>query len=153
MGYGLASVVAGSGPGVSPFGIGGGFVSASSGRGFGREDAVYGFDGVGSPGIIGLGGAGGAGNFNNLTGVSMGMAMPGSPGSRLSGSAADEIDFLLALSSDEKLLTRLNEVDGAETVSTSGKGTDAKWKLEGEEVVGVLRALGKGGTINVNVWV
>src|SRR6266498_3782697 len=60
MGYGLASVVAGSGPGVSPFGIGGGFVSASSGRGFGREDAVYGFDGVGSPGIIGLGGAGGA---------------------------------------------------------------------------------------------
>jgi len=149
MGYGLGSVVTGSGPGVSPFGFGG-FVSGSGGRGFGREDAVYGFDGVGSPGVIGNG----VGNFNNLTGVStMGMGMPGTPGSRLSGSAADEIDFLLAMSSDEKLLTRLNEVDGAETVSTSGKGTDAKWKLEGEEVVGVLRALGKGGTLNVNVWV
>jgi hypothetical protein len=56
----------------------------------------------------------------------------------------DEIDFLLAISSDEKLLTRLNEVEGAETVSTSGKGTDAKWRVESEEALGVLRALGRG---------
>jgi len=39
---------------------------------------------------------------------------------------------VLAVSSDEKLL-RLNELDNgnAETVSTSGKGFDAKWKVEG----------------------
>ncbi len=55
-----------------------------------------------------------------------------------------EIDFLLAISSDEKLLTRLNEVEGAETVSTGGKGTDAKWRVESEEALGVLRALGRG---------
>ena len=38
-------------------------------------------------------------------------------------------DFVLAVSSDEKLLTRLNELEGAETVSTSGKGTDGRWRL------------------------
>jgi len=50
-----------------------------------------------------------------------------------------EVDFLLAISSDEKLLRRLNEFDGSETVSTSGKGTDAKWRLESEAAVGVLK--------------
>jgi len=52
-----------------------------------------------------------------------------------------DIDFMLAVSSDEKLLRRLNEFDGAETVSTSGKGTDAKWRLNNEEAVGVLKGL------------
>ncbi|KAJ3496620.1 hypothetical protein NLJ89_g10458 [Agrocybe chaxingu] len=52
-----------------------------------------------------------------------------------------DVDFLLAVSSDEKLLRRLNEFDGAETVSTSGKGTDAKWKLESEEAAGLLKGL------------
>ena len=72
------------------------------------------------------------------------------------GPTEDEIDFLLAISSDEKLLTRLNEIDGAETVSSSGKGTDAKWKLEGEEVVGVLKALqvaGGRGNEGRAVWI
>ncbi|KAF8153874.1 glycosyltransferase family 20-domain-containing protein [Crassisporium funariophilum] len=51
----------------------------------------------------------------------------------------EDVDFLLAMSSDEKLLRRLNEFEGAETVSTSGrgKGTDAKWRMEGD-CVGVL---------------
>jgi len=53
--------------------------------------------------------------------------------------AHGEVDFLLAISSDEKLLRRLNEFDGAETVSTSGKGTDAKWRLESEAAVDVLK--------------
>ena len=44
----------------------------------------------------------------------------------------------------EKLLTRLNEFDAAETVSTSGKGTDAKWRLESEEALEVLKGLVKG---------
>ncbi|KAF8963230.1 alpha,alpha-trehalose-phosphate synthase [Flammula alnicola] len=56
------------------------------------------------------------------------------------GGGTHDTDFLLAISSDEKLLRRLNEFDGSETVSTSGKGTDAKWKLESEEAVGVLRS-------------
>jgi trehalose 6-phosphate synthase/phosphatase len=50
------------------------------------------------------------------------------------------VDFLLAIGSDEKLLSRLNEFDGSETVSTSGKGTDAKWRLESEAALGVLKA-------------
>ena len=54
------------------------------------------------------------------------------------GSGAEDVDFLLAVSSDEKLLRRLNEFDGSETVSTSGKGTDAKWTLESDEAVKVL---------------
>jgi len=54
------------------------------------------------------------------------------------GSGAEDVDFLLAVSSDEKLLRRLNEFDGSETVSTSGKGTDGKWRLESEEAVKVL---------------
>lgn len=55
------------------------------------------------------------------------------------GSGLEDVDFLLAVSSDEKLLRRLNEFDVSETVSTSGKGTDGKWKLESEEAVKVLR--------------
>ncbi|KAF9556929.1 hypothetical protein CPC08DRAFT_764923 [Agrocybe pediades] len=55
-------------------------------------------------------------------------------------SGVDDTDFLLAVSSDEKLLRRLGEFDGAETVSTSGKGTDAKWKLESEEAGAVLKS-------------
>ena len=56
-------------------------------------------------------------------------------------SVGGDRDFLLALSSDEKLLRRLNEFDGAETVSTSGKGTDAKWKLDSGGTRGVLSVL------------
>ncbi|KDQ50611.1 glycosyltransferase family 20 protein [Jaapia argillacea MUCL 33604] len=43
-----------------------------------------------------------------------------------------DIDFVLAVSGDEKLLRRLNELDHSETCSTSLKGTDAKWKLDSE---------------------
>ena len=53
-------------------------------------------------------------------------------------SGAEDVDFLLAVSSDEKMLRRLNEFDVSETVSTSGKGTDGKWKLESEEAVKML---------------
>ena len=55
------------------------------------------------------------------------------------GGTHGEVDFLLAISSDEKLLRRLNEFEGSETVSTSGKGTDAKWRLESEAAVDVLK--------------
>ncbi|KAI0742614.1 glycosyltransferase family 20-domain-containing protein [Daedaleopsis nitida] len=46
-----------------------------------------------------------------------------------------EFDFVFALGKDEKLMRRLNELDNAETCSTSGKGTDAKWKLGADQVV------------------
>ncbi|EIW74943.1 glycosyltransferase family 20 protein [Coniophora puteana RWD-64-598 SS2] len=50
----------------------------------------------------------------------------------------DEASFVLAVSSDEKLLRRLNDLEGAETCSTSGKGTDAKWRLDARESVVAL---------------
>ncbi|KAF5329393.1 hypothetical protein D9619_009236 [Psilocybe cf. subviscida] len=55
-----------------------------------------------------------------------------------SGVGHEDHDFMLAVSSDEKLLRRLNEFDIAETVSTSGRGTDAKWKLDSEEASSAL---------------
>jgi trehalose 6-phosphate synthase/phosphatase len=51
---------------------------------------------------------------------------------------SDDLGFMLAIGSDEKLLRRLNDLDNAETCSTSNKGTDAKWKLEPKEVAKVL---------------
>lgn len=76
---------------------------------------------------LGVGGGGG--------GVGM-MASMGH--GRASVAAAGEPSFVLAVGGDERLLRRLNELDDAETVSTSRKGTDAKWKLEPKEVLGVL---------------
>ncbi|KAF8636145.1 hypothetical protein AX17_003758 [Amanita inopinata Kibby_2008] len=55
-------------------------------------------------------------------------------------SSGGELDLLIAISSDEKLLRRLNDIDNSETCSTSGKGTDAKWKLEPTEAKNVLEA-------------
>jgi trehalose 6-phosphate synthase/phosphatase len=51
-----------------------------------------------------------------------------------------DVDFMLVIGSDEKLLRRLSEVDNAETCSTSAanKGTDAKWRIEMSEVIDVL---------------
>ena len=54
------------------------------------------------------------------------------------GARGDETRGVFAVSGDEKLLRRLNELDNAETVSTSRKGTDAKWKLDPREVLSVL---------------
>ncbi|TDL26924.1 glycosyltransferase family 20 protein [Rickenella mellea] len=54
-----------------------------------------------------------------------------------------DIDFVLAVSGDEKLLRRLNELDHAETVSTSDSGTDARWKLEPKDTVGTLSQFAK----------
>lgn len=59
------------------------------------------------------------------------------------GTRGDETRGVFAVSGDEKLLTRLNELDNAETVSTSRKGTDAKWKLDPQDVVSVLSQLAK----------
>jgi trehalose 6-phosphate synthase/phosphatase len=55
-------------------------------------------------------------------------------------SGPHDVDFMLAIGSDEKLLRRLNEIDNAETCSTSpaSKGTDAKWRIGMGEVLDVL---------------
>ncbi|PPQ92308.1 hypothetical protein CVT25_008599 [Psilocybe cyanescens] len=58
------------------------------------------------------------------------------------GAGGLDVDFLLAVSSDEKLLRMLNEFDGAETVSTSGKGMDAKRRLKSEKSVLVEQLCG-----------
>lgn len=57
-----------------------------------------------------------------------------------SGDTVDttDSDFVLAVGRDEKLLRRLNELDNAETCSTSNEGTDAKWKLEPSETLNAL---------------
>lgn len=72
---------------------------------------------------------------------------PGGPAAWLTADAIDitedaaHMDFVLAISKDEKLMRRLNDLDNAETCSTGKKGTDAKWKLKPEQVGDVLRRL------------
>ena len=53
-------------------------------------------------------------------------------------SVGADVDFVLAITSDEKLLRRLNELDQAETCSTSKKGTAATWQLEPAKAKDVL---------------
>jgi trehalose 6-phosphate synthase/phosphatase len=60
----------------------------------------------------------------------------------------EDLDLLVAISSDEKLLRRLNEFDNSETCSTSSKGTDAKWKLDAGEAKGVLEAFVRANSGN-----
>ncbi|KAI6040089.1 hypothetical protein EDC04DRAFT_1566039 [Pisolithus marmoratus] len=76
-----------------------------------------------------------------------GSATVGSGAGRTSGSAggrvssAGESTLVLGIGGDEKLLRRLNELDDAETVSTSRRGTDARWEFDPREVLGVLGIL------------
>jgi len=53
---------------------------------------------------------------------------------------SSEIDFVMAIGGDQKLLRRLNELDNAETVTTSRKGSDAKWRLKKDQVLSTLAA-------------
>ena len=57
------------------------------------------------------------------------------------GTRGIELDFLLAISGDEKLLRRLNEFDTADTCCSTGeraRGTDARWRLETGRAAEVL---------------
>ncbi|KAI5992797.1 glycosyltransferase family 20 protein [Pisolithus albus] len=99
----------------------GGPACSPLGGGAGVGDADY--DGYWSSVTIG----GGAGRTSSSTGGRV--------------SSAVDSTLVLAIGGDEKLLRRLNELDDAETVSTSRRGTDAKWKLDPREVLGVLEAL------------
>ncbi|KAI5983573.1 glycosyltransferase family 20-domain-containing protein [Pisolithus marmoratus] len=73
--------------------------------------------------------------------------MVGSGAGRTSGttggrvSSAGESILVLGIGGDENLLRRLNELNNVETVSTSRRGTDARWKLDPREVLGVLDTL------------
>lgn len=51
---------------------------------------------------------------------------------------SDDVGFILAIGTDEKLIRRLNDLDHAETCSTSNKGTDARWKIEPNEMTKTL---------------
>ncbi|KAI6107081.1 hypothetical protein EDD16DRAFT_1898957 [Pisolithus croceorrhizus] len=94
-----------------------------------------------------LGGDTGVGDVDNdghWSSVTTGGCTGGttsSTGGRVSSAA--ESTLVLAIGGDEKLLRRLNELDGAETVSTSRRGADAKWKLDPREVLGVLQTLAR----------
>jgi len=74
-----------------------------------------------------------------VTGAGFGWAEGGE-----GGESGDSIDLVLCIGADEKLLSRLNELHNAETVTTSGKGSDAKWRLDVKEVVGALWRFVKG---------
>jgi trehalose 6-phosphate synthase/phosphatase len=80
---------------------------------------------------------------SGLSGSLAGMASRGVWGGDvdIDGHDGDETRGVFAFSGDEKLLRRLNELDNAETVSTTRKGTDAKWKLDPKEVMSVLSQL------------
>ncbi|KAJ7480172.1 alpha,alpha-trehalose-phosphate synthase [Mycena galericulata] len=54
------------------------------------------------------------------------------------GIAHGDLDLVLAVTGDEKLIRRLNEFDYAETVATGRKATDAKWKLDAGKVLETL---------------
>ncbi|KAF8656163.1 hypothetical protein AX16_002732 [Volvariella volvacea WC 439] len=110
-------------------------------------------DGGVSAGLAGgfAGGAGAGGRLAGLggsriglgLGVGLGVGMSVGLGGTIGGGgvAAEEWDFIVAIGGDEKLMRRLNEFDNAETCSTSGKGTDAKWKLEACQATSVLKQL------------
>jgi len=55
-----------------------------------------------------------------------------------------EVDFMMVVSADERLLRRVDEWEGAETVSVReegvGRGTDARWRVAPGEVGSVLEA-------------
>lgn len=58
------------------------------------------------------------------------------------GVTDEEFEIILAISADEKLLRRLNELDNSETVSIRGQGTDAKWVLKPlSQISGILGKL------------
>ena len=59
-------------------------------------------------------------------------------------------DFVLAIGQDEKLLRRLGELENAETCSTGTGGTDARWRVPCEEVIGILEQLvaAQGASLN-----
>ena len=56
-------------------------------------------------------------------------------------SASCEYDLVFALTGDEPLIRRLNRLEEAQTCSTSGKGSDARWRLPAAEALDVLRRL------------
>jgi hypothetical protein len=56
-----------------------------------------------------------------------------------SGDAGESaFEFVLAVSGDEKLLRRLNEVENAETCTTGSAGSEARWRLEPGAAAGAL---------------
>ncbi|KAI6016530.1 hypothetical protein EDC04DRAFT_3093652 [Pisolithus marmoratus] len=99
----------------------------------------------GGPACSPLGGGAGVGNADydgwwSSTTVGSGAGRTsGTTGGRVS--SAGESTLVLGIGGDKKLLRRLNELDDAETVSTSRRGTDARWKLDPREVLGILGTL------------
>ena len=53
----------------------------------------------------------------------------------------NEFEMVLTMTEDEHLIRRINRLQGAETCSTSGKGSDAMWRLDGADVVSTLQKI------------
>jgi len=73
--------------------------------------------------------------------VSVGGGDGGGVDEPSSSSVSTEYDLLFALTGDEPLIRRLNRLEEAQTCSTSGKGSDARWRLPAAEALDVLRKL------------
>ncbi|KAJ7275525.1 alpha,alpha-trehalose-phosphate synthase [Mycena haematopus] len=65
--------------------------------------------------------------------------------------AHGDLDLVLAVTGDEKLVRRLNEFDEAETVATGGKATDARWRLDADKVLDTLDVFASVGVYRYSV--
>jgi hypothetical protein len=73
-----------------------------------------------------------------------GSALPNSDSAGSQGfSSITDYELILAISGDEPLIRRLNRLPGAvvETCTTSGKGSDAHWRLNPADVVSLLEEI------------
>lgn len=54
---------------------------------------------------------------------------------------SSDFELILALTGDEPLIRRLNGLEEAQTCTTSGKGSDAMWRLPATDVLGALEKI------------
>lgn len=62
------------------------------------------------------------------------------------GERDNEFGIILAFTSDEPLIRRLNGLEEAQTCTTSEKGSDAMWRLPAKEVLSALEKIVRGST-------
>lgn len=67
-------------------------------------------------------------------------------GTGAGGEQDNEFGIILAFTSDEPLIRRLNGLEEAQTCTTSEKGSDAMWRLPAREVLGALEKIVRGST-------
>ncbi|KAF9516717.1 glycosyltransferase family 20 protein [Hydnum rufescens UP504] len=77
--------------------------------------------------------------LRNPRAIHVARSTPGQSVTSTTPPTAGEFQIILTLSGDEHLIRRLNRLEGSETCSTSGKGSDAKWRLESSDALASLK--------------